>query len=121
MERERSRYHAQTIGNALLVAAGVAFLLGTLAIGRLIADFEYQFFGQGSAGPEFNDYLWFFLTYGLGVLTLTAILGAAGLYFRWLAVEQDAKMAEFDMLLEALGAPAEDDVEQIPQEPAPDA
>jgi hypothetical protein len=121
MERERSRYYAQVIGNALLAGAGLALLLGTLAIGRLIADFEDQFFGQGSEGPEFNDYLWFFLTYGLGVLTLTAILGAAGLYFRWLAVEQDARMVEFDMLLDALGVPVEDGVEDQPRETTPDA
>ncbi|MEX0783235.1 MAG: hypothetical protein WD557_11335 [Dehalococcoidia bacterium] len=55
------------------------------------------------------------------LLTSVAILTAAGLYFRWLAVEQDAKMAEFEMLLDALGVPVEDEAGDEREETTPDA
>ena len=123
MERERSQYYAQTIGNGLLVAAAVVFVVGALAIGLLLEDVTPIF----SGGDPFNDdaslvdYIRVGIYYVLTLLMTVAILAAAGLYFRWLAVEQDAKMAEFEMLLDALGVPFEDEVDDKPQEPAPNA
>ena len=123
MERERSQYYARSIGNALLVAAAVIFALGAIAIGIFLEDVTPLF----SGGDPFNndvrfvDYLRVGLNYALMLLMTTAILASAGLYFRWLAVEQDARMVEFDMLLDALGVPVEDEAGDQPEAATPDA
>lgn len=46
MERERSQYHAQTMGNGLLVAAAVIFVLGAVSIGWIVEDIAPLFGGD---------------------------------------------------------------------------
>lgn len=58
------------------------------------------------ASPTYTQFLY---GYSLGAVTIVSILAIGGLYFRWLALEQEAKMQEFDMLLDALGVPLEGD------------
>jgi hypothetical protein len=115
MERQRTQYHAQTLGNALLAAAAIALALGIFAVWRIGLRVDDQF-GFGEADLSFDDYVLVLTNYVVGVVTAVAILGAAGLYFRWLAVEQDARMSEFDALLGALGVPLDDDGDTAPED-----
>jgi hypothetical protein len=121
MERERSQYYAQAIGNALLVAAAVILVIGTFALWRLAVDLDDRFGIGTEGGRDFEDYILYLFGYFSGLVTAVGIVGGFGLYFRWLAVEQDAKMAEFDMLLDALGVPVDDDIEDSPKETERDA
>jgi hypothetical protein len=121
MERERAQYHAQTIGNGLLVAAGIATVTGAIAIWRLALDVDDRF-GFGTAnGPGLDDYIIVLFGYVAALVTAVGILSVGGLYFRWLAIEQDAKMVEFDMLLDALGVPVDDGGDSLPEDVAPNA
>src|SRR5688572_1892131 len=108
MEREQTRILGTTIGNGLPAAAIILGVVGVAALAILTWNFEDRIFGLGSGSPDFVDYLSFFLNYGVVLTIPVAILvGATGLYFRWLATEQDVRMTEFDMLLDAVGVPAE--------------
>jgi hypothetical protein len=121
MERERSQYYARAIGNALLVSAGVIAIVGLFALWRLGTEVEDRFGFGSDDGPRFDDYVTVLFGYTTGWITAMGIVGGFGLYFRWLAVEQDAKRAEFDMLLDALGVPVEDEAGDQPEETTPDA
>jgi hypothetical protein len=120
MERERAQYYARSIGNGLLVAAAVLAVMGMIVIITLGNDLDSRF-GLQPGSPRIEDYLWVLWPLTVGLVTVIAIVGGLGLYFRWLAVEQDAKMAEFDMLLDALGVPVEDEAGDQPEETRPDA
>jgi hypothetical protein len=56
-ERERARKASRAIGNALLIAAGVLFALGALAIGIILEDLDENFGVGAFEGPSFVDYL----------------------------------------------------------------
>ena len=120
MERDRAHYFAQKAGNALLVVAAVILVIGVIVIIALWNDVDQRFnFQSGSARVE--DYLWVLWPLTTALLTVVGVIGGLGLYFRWLALEQDARMSEFDALLGALGVPFEDEADDVPQEPAPNA
>jgi hypothetical protein len=122
MERERAQYHAQVIGNALLVAAAVLFVLGAAAIGWIVEDIAPLFGGDPFDNEaSLKDYIRASIVYVFPLLTSVAILTVGGLCFRWLAVEQDARMVEFDILLDALGVPVDDDEDEGREETTPDA
>ncbi|MGH2607927.1 MAG: hypothetical protein ACRDHF_02455 [Tepidiformaceae bacterium] len=117
MERERARYLAQTLGSALLSIAGVLLGVGLFGLWRLGAQVDGRFGFGSDSGPNFDDYLLVLWPYAMYLVTAVGIIGGLGLYFRWQAVEQDAKMVEFETLLDALGVPVNDD----PEEARPDA
>ena len=96
-------------------------VVGTIAVWRLAMDVDDRFGFGADDGPDFDDYITVLFGYSAATVTAVGILGGFGLHFRWLAVEQDAKMAEFDMLLEALGVPVDDEGGAPPEERTPDA
>lgn len=118
MDRERARYLAETVGNALLWLAGIVLIVGWLALWRLGLQIDDRFgVGDPRENPDFDDYLLTLWPWFLALMTSTGILGGIGLYFRWQAVEQDARMSEFDLLLDALGVPVEDEEQPTSEEP----
>ena len=120
MERERAKFTATAIGNGLLVTAGVLTAIGLIVIWRLGLAVDNRFgFGGDGGEADFDDYLFAIWPYVLGLATSAGIIGGLGLVFRWLALEQEAKMEEFDRLLDALGVPVEG--EDGPTEELPDA
>lgn len=121
MERERARYYARSIGNALLVATAIVAVLGAFAIWRMALDIDDRFGFGSEDGPGLDDYVLVLFGYFSATITAVGIVGGLGLYFRWLAVEQDARMSEFDALLGALGVPFEDDEDGHPADTASDA
>ncbi|HEX6030355.1 MAG TPA: hypothetical protein VFY90_02915 [Tepidiformaceae bacterium] len=99
-ERERARNASRAIGNALLIAGAVLLGLGALAIGVILEDVGDN---QPLAKPGLADYLEAGgLYFSLLLAAAVAILVAAGVMFRWLAIQQDARMEEFDVLLDAI-------------------
>lgn len=119
MERDRAQYFARVTGNGLLVLAAVLVVVGVYTLWELGADVDDRFGFGTEDGPDFDDYLLFLWGYAMALVTAVGIIGGFGLYFRWLALEQDAKRAEFDMLLDGLGVPVEDEVPT--EEAGPDA
>jgi hypothetical protein len=75
--------------------------------------------GDPRQNPDFDDYLLTPWPGFLALMTPTGILGGIGLYFRWQAIEQDARMAEFDLLLDALGASLEDGDDSTSEDTSP--
>ena len=108
IERERARVFSHTMGNALLGSALVIFIAGAMAIALVLRD-RAGIFAPVGVDLGFTDYLRIGLGYSLTLATVTAILVSAGLYFRWLAFEQDARMAEFDLLLDVIEGIEPDD------------
>ena len=82
MGRERSQYYAQAIGNALLVAAAVVAVVGTIAIWRLALDVDDRFGFGTDDGPDFDDYITVLFGYFAATITAVGILGGFGLHFR---------------------------------------
>jgi hypothetical protein len=106
---ERTAYLLRAAGNALLVTAATIFVLGTLATAFLIEDTgdSLSFAGRGAS---FTDYLFIAMNYFLTVVLTAIVPAVAGVFFRFLAIQQEQRGAEMELLLYAI-APLDDEDE----------
>ena len=111
VERENVQDLADRIGRGLIVAAMAVGVVAALIVAEMALSLEDEL-AAFDRDLGFTDYSQFLYGYSLGAVTIVSILAIGGLYFRWLALEQEATMEEFDMLLDALGVPIEDEDDQ---------
>ena len=100
-ERERARAAAVAMGNALLLVAAAAFVIGTVTLIVALTDIEASF-GRGSASPKLADYVRSAWPYTYGTIFTASIPLVAGLYFRFVALQLDVRAVEWDELVDTV-------------------